>query len=201
MQESKYMKIIYAFKGEEIFVDDEEYGELNKIKWCCGDGYALSTLHINDKKFTLRMHRVILKALKGQCIDHINHNKLDNRKENLRFCSKSENSRNKILRANNISGVSGVRWDKQDNKWEVYVAVKNKKIHLGHYENLDNAIAVRKSAEQKYYGEFTYKASDAKLQDIWLRYVEAWFKSHNKGLSECPLNFEKWKKLMGFEEV
>ena len=86
-------------------------------------------------------------------VDHINHNKLDNRKENLRICEHQENTYNKGLCSTNTSGVTGVTWDKLRNKWIAHIKGKN----LGRFNTKEEAIKVRKQAEIEYFGEFRNK--------------------------------------------
>lgn len=100
------------------------------------------------------VHRDIVNAKKGESVDHINGNTLDNRKENLRICTHQQNMCNQKTRFNNKSGAKGVYWSEQRQKWCVQIAVKNKTIPLGRYNLFEDAIKVRKEAEQKYHGEF-----------------------------------------------
>src|ERR1035437_10255530 len=106
------MRIIYTKKLEEIMVDDEDYEELNKYSWHLNDnGYAMHTFNPNK----VRMHRYIKNlTFKDNkiFIDHINGNKLDNRKENLRLCNNMENLFNRGKNLNNTSGYKGVVWIK-----------------------------------------------------------------------------------------
>ncbi len=83
-------------------------------------------------------------------IDHINHIRNDNRWCNLRSVSKAENGRNAAIKSNNVSGVTGVSWDKIIRKWQAFIMISGKGIKLGHYKNKDNAITARKEAELKY---------------------------------------------------
>lgn len=87
----------------------------------------------------------------GKVIDHINGNKLDNRKENLREVSNAENMRNrKGLHPHNKSGTTGVYWLPNLSKWVVKLRFNGKNIHGGYYTNLDDAIAARYALEIKY---------------------------------------------------
>lgn len=86
-------------------------------------------------------------------IDHIDRNRANNRKSNLRFCSDKENSINHSLRKDNISGVVGVRLLKND-KWAARITINNKEVHLGVFENFDDAVKTRLKAEEKYFKEF-----------------------------------------------
>jgi len=89
-----------------------------------------------------------------ECIDHIDGNTLDNRLCNLRECTQAENSRNISKRVDNKTGVTGVNWRKQSNKWTAQIQYSKKKLNLGSFENFDDAVKARKEAEEKYFGEF-----------------------------------------------
>jgi hypothetical protein len=83
-------------------------------------------------------------------IDHINHNKVDNRFINLRKVTHQENQKNKIKYKKNKSGVSGVRWISDRNVWKAQICNNGEMIVLGRFEDKFEAICVRKSAEKKY---------------------------------------------------
>ena len=83
-------------------------------------------------------------------IDHVNHNKLDNRIINLREVTQQENTKNQALYKNNKSGVAGVHWCKISKKWVVQVGIRKKRIKLGYFLDKFEAICARKSAEKKY---------------------------------------------------
>ena len=83
-------------------------------------------------------------------IDHINGDGIDNRIENIREADNTIQQRNRAQRSDNRSGVTGVFWYKNLNKWCADIKVKGKKIFLGYFDNLDDAAAVRKSAELRY---------------------------------------------------
>lgn len=101
------------------------------------------------------MHRPILGMPpgKGQ-VDHINGVRLDNRRCNLRVASASENQWNRAIAKHNTSGHLGVGWDKRNLKWRTYVCVHGKRIELGRFENLDDAVRARKQGEALHYGDF-----------------------------------------------
>ena len=102
------------------------------------------------------MHRLLIKISKGFETDHINRNKLDNRKVNLRRVNRSQNSINISLRSNNVSGFKGVHWNKQRNKWRVKLNVNKKEIYLGLYVTQEEAALAYNQAAQKYFGEFAF---------------------------------------------
>ena len=100
------------------------------------------------------LHRIIMDDPEGQFIDHINRNPLDNRRENLRIVSIQENCMNLSMKKTNKSGIAGVHWDKNANKWRAKLTYKYKSINLGRFEKLEDARKARKDAELKYFGEF-----------------------------------------------
>ena len=83
-------------------------------------------------------------------IDHIDHDKANNRIENLRSVTHQENARNSSLSKNNSSGINGVSWHKVKHKWQAQITIDSKKIHLGYFTDLDQAITARKEANIKY---------------------------------------------------
>jgi hypothetical protein len=87
-------------------------------------------------------------------IDHINKNRLDNRKKNLRFCTRSENLYNKTTNKNNTSGYKGVVWDNQRRKWCASISIERRRINLGFFQNKEEAAKVYNEAALKYHGEF-----------------------------------------------
>lgn len=146
------MKRIKLTHSKHAIVDDEDFELLNKYSWCITpDGYAKRSWR--DKKIRIvqneSMHRLIMKAKKGQLIDHINHNKLDNRKKNLRFCTRSESQRNRRKPCNNSTGFKGVyrSYSKNGKKWVA-------KITLGTFQRKIDAAKIYNEAAKKYFGEF-----------------------------------------------
>ena len=102
----------------------------------------------------------VIDAPKNKIIDHINHNVLDNRKNNLRICTQNDNAKNKSKQINNTSGVTGVSWYKRYEKWRVRIQANNKDILIGYFDDKEEAIKARKEAEIKYFGEFRNKESE-----------------------------------------
>lgn len=86
---------------------------------------------------------------KGQ-IDHINHIRNDNRIDNLRDVSASENSMNRLISNANTSGCIGVCWDKEKTKWEARIKTSGKQKHIGYFKNKIDAIIARKMAEYEH---------------------------------------------------
>jgi hypothetical protein len=151
------MKTIPLTKGKFAIVDDEDFEWLNQWKWQLSwNGYAIRHKHIRLglHKYTseiVRMHRLINKTPLGNLTDHINRDKLDNRKINLRNANKSINSINRDRPSNNKSGIRGVYWDKFNNKWRAELKINGIKKSLGRFFDKRDAVLARKEAERIYY--------------------------------------------------
>lgn len=111
-----------------------------------GKGYRHGSL---DGKY-VRLHRVVWALAYGAWpdreVDHIDGNRLNNRVDNLRLVSGSENHRNTKRRADNKSGVNGVGWYAPTAKWRAHVTLNGKHIHLGYFETFEEAVAARAEA-------------------------------------------------------
>lgn len=106
---------------------------------------------INGKKY--RMHRLAWLYVYGEMpieIDHINGNRSDNRISNLRSVERQENMMNKKIRSNNSSGFNGVSFCKKQKQWKARIKFKGENIHLGFYDDKNNAVDARKEANIKY---------------------------------------------------
>jgi hypothetical protein len=106
-----------------------------------------------------RVHRLIFlyhygHITPGMDIDHIDGNSLNNRIDNLREATRSQNLQNSKISSNNTSGVKGVLWDKKYRRWEVRLSIEGKVKYLGQYKTLEEAEAVVKEARVKYHGEY-----------------------------------------------
>lgn len=141
---------------KEFYFDLEDYDKIKDYSWWENDqGYIITTIH-NRKH---RLHRFIMNVKNGMDIDHINHKKYDNRKTNLRICTRQENSFNKSIRSTNKSGYTGVYYLNDIQKWCSRIVFNNKQIYLGCFDNINDAIKARKEAEIKYFKDYRYKES------------------------------------------
>jgi len=139
------MLSIVLSQNKFALIDDEDFERVNKYKWYLStDKYAIR--QIGRGKF-IYMHRFINKTPKGVDTDHINRNKLDNRKCNLRTASRSLNTRNSSLRNDNTSGYKGVDFYKRVKKWRVRISINKKNISLGYFNFLEDAILARRNGE------------------------------------------------------
>ncbi|HIS92760.1 MAG TPA: HNH endonuclease, partial [Candidatus Alectryocaccomicrobium excrementavium] len=102
----------------------------------------------------VKMHRMLTQCPATKVVDHVNGDRLDNRRRNLRICSPKENSRNKGMGRNNQSGFPGVS-KTSNGKWRVRIMVNRKEIALGRYAAMEEAIQVRREAEEKYFGDMS----------------------------------------------
>lgn len=142
----------YTSKGETFLFDKEDYNLIKPYTWHLNpDGYVISMPFGKQ----IRMHILIMNSPEGKDVDHINHDVADNRKHNLRICEHYQNIINTKAYSNNTSGRKGVSWDKNRNKWAASICINKKKIHLGRFENFNDAVKVREEAEAKYHKEFT----------------------------------------------
>ena len=119
------------------------------------DNTGYKRISINKKLY--RNHRLIFLMYIGKLpkiIDHINGNKLDNRIENLREATHSENLWNQKLARHNTSGAKGVAWHTRDEKWYCSIKIGGKQIYLGYYSDFEEAKKVVEKARNKYHGEF-----------------------------------------------
>lgn len=105
----------------------------------------------------IMVHRLIFYMHHGYLptiLDHKDGNRTNNRIENLREATSQQNCSNTKLSNRNTSGYKGVSWDKKTNKWRASIKVRRKQMSLGHYDEIQDAVAARKQGEEKYHGEF-----------------------------------------------
>jgi len=145
--------------GQEYFViDEDDYLKVKNFTWW-PDRFGRPQTDIWDKKNKkakrVLIGRLIMNFPKNKVVDHINGDQLDNRKINLRICTKKQNQRNRIkLNKNNTSGFRGVSWDKCRRKWAAQLSINYKHMYLGRFDDIQKArMAVREAILEKH-GEF-----------------------------------------------
>lgn len=165
------MKKIELTQGLYALCDDEDYEMLMEgPKWQAaksGNNYyairsrclGIKTPKGYYKKETERMHVLIVGKRKGLVIDHINHNGLDNRKENLRFSTTNQNQHNRGKNKENKTGYKGV-WAEKHGGYRAQISIDNERIYLGVYKTPADAALAYNIAAIKYHRKF------AKLNDI-----------------------------------
>jgi hypothetical protein len=150
-----YLRIRFDYKDGNLYWKETKGRAIEGKK---AGSYAPSgyfNIQINRVKY--RLHRMIFMWHHGflpKEVDHINGNKLDNRIENLRASTKSQNMRNSKIRKNNKSGFKNVLWRTQEKKWQVQLRAFGKTKHIGYFDDLELAGLVATMAREKYHGEF-----------------------------------------------
>lgn len=149
------MKTIPLSQGQVALVDDDDFAKLSKVKWYLRSGrslYAARMIHADGKRKIVYMHRMLMKPMNKQVVDHRNGNGLDNRRENLRLCTQSENQRNARLRRDNSVGLKGVA--RYSGKFRARIVVNGTQIYLGLFSTPEEAHEVYRHAAVAEYGDF-----------------------------------------------
>lgn len=135
-------------KGRTIF-DLEDVDVISKYIWNLGsNGYAMNTLN------SMCIHNLLFKYDKSlYMLDHINRDRLDNRRNNLRLCKKGDNSINRSISTSNTSGIIGVSYDKKNDSWTVNIQIGKDRFNK-RFKIKENAIITRLILERDYFGEF-----------------------------------------------
>lgn len=158
------MKVIKSTNGYDILVDDENYQYLNQFKWVAtqkskrySTKYAIRRIYITRLRYKIsQMHREVLSCPTKKIIDHINHNGLDNRKINLRICTRSQNLMNtkNLLPSHNKTGYRGVRLHTHPNKFTAQIQIQGKQKYLGTFMSAKEAAKAYNKIAKKYFKEF-----------------------------------------------
>jgi hypothetical protein len=139
-------------------IDKSDYEKIKKYSWYCNErlGYAYSggVNKCSKENTRKKMHRFLLDISSADVqVDHINGDRLDNRRSNLRIATNAENSRNGYIRKDNKSGHRGISFDANRNKWSVDIC-KDKKRHRKRFINKDDAITWYRIKAVELFGEF-----------------------------------------------
>ena len=152
------MKIIPLTQGKVAMVDDEDYERIAKYKWYAlknnSTYYAVHTTGDGKEQKTISMAREIMRTPKNLMPDHINHNGLDNRKDNMRNCNRTQNAHNSQKRKRCSSKYKGVHWASQIKRWRAIIHYKKRKISLGCFSKEIEAALVYDEKARELFGEF-----------------------------------------------
>ena len=141
----------------DVMVDYIDRHLVNDHIWYVSKrGYVVTNIYHNGKRATMRLHRLVMGLDFGdeREIDHIDMNKLNNRRSNLRICEHVENMRNQKLQANNTSGYKGVCFDKKANKWCARINHQGRRIYLGYYLTPEEAAHAYDAKARELFGEY-----------------------------------------------
>lgn len=156
--------MIWEISGLEVKIDDDDYERLSLYNYFVnrpkskkhGLYYFIREKYENGKRTGTQLHRDVMGCVlyDGKIVDHINGDTLDCRKSNLRLCNRAGNARNAKTRKDNKSGIKGVYWVKNENKWKSQIRVLGKPISLGTFSDIKEAEKAYQEASKKYHGDF-----------------------------------------------
>lgn len=153
------MREIALSRGMVALVDDEEYESLSIHRWHATRGastfYAARNVRSPHGSRTVLMHRSILCAsAPGLEVDHANGDGLDNRRENLRLATRSQNNHNRTAYKTNKYGLKGVSWHRKTQRWRAQIGIGGLRKHIGYYSSPAEAHVAYCAAAKELHGEF-----------------------------------------------
>ena len=160
--EGKICRIPLMNSDQFALIDSEDYEKIKGKNWIIK--YPGGYVKENNPKYQ-SLSRLILNVTdKNEIVDHIFHDKLDNRKSELRICTKSQNCINSLSgKRKNNTGVRGIHRLKSNGKFHTKLVVDKKLFYLGQFPTMEEAVKVRNEAEEKYFGE--YKLRNKEVPD------------------------------------
>ena len=150
-------KTIRLTQGKVAIVDADEHRHLDAYKWSAhearpGAFYAAR----KEGRRKVYMHRELAWALDSEDVDHVNLDTLDNRCENLRTCTRSQNTMNRGPSRDATSALKGVSWDSYYGLWAAQIMVGGRNHVLGRFEREGDAARAYDEAARRMHGEFAY---------------------------------------------
>jgi len=150
--QSKLKELVDYVDGKLIAKTNSKQRKVGDVLSSLTDkGYLRSS--VGGKSY--RVHRLVFLYHHGYMptqVDHIDGNRMNNRIENLREATSSQNNQNR--KATGSSGIKGVAWHKQSKKWVASICVNRKSVHLGSFPSIEEAAFVANKARQSAHGEF-----------------------------------------------
>ena len=144
--------------GKIVKIDGTDYELFCSHNWYLFKGrntdYLCTNIRVDGKRRTAYLHRILLGCAKGECIDHIDGNGLNNQRDNLRACSRSENQCNQIKNKNTSSIYKGVSWNRNKQRWECYINKNHKRVHIGKFKSEIEAAIKWDEQAKILHGEF-----------------------------------------------
>lgn len=153
------MKLIPLTQSKFAKVDDEDYDFLMQWKWHYfigknGHEYAVRATYIKGKKGIVLMHRIVMKVFDKKEPDHIDHNGLNNQKDNLRIATKAQNLAYRKSAKNSTSKYLGVSWHKKKSSWCAQISINGKTKYLGKFKSEQDAAKAYDEAAKVQHKEF-----------------------------------------------
>jgi HNH endonuclease len=156
MQEAPYSSIPLRNRAGELvaeaLVDAEDFESVNAHRWCRNsEGYAVRTQRDDGKARGIKMHREILGVTNSRIhADHINRNRLDNRRANLRAVTSAQNRQNVPARRKGSSRFRGVSWERVEGRWQAIIGLHGRMYNLGHFSSEVGAARVAEAFRRKH---------------------------------------------------
>jgi len=147
-------RLIPLTQGQNAIVDASDFEWLDQWNWSAHWNPCTQSFYAARGKTIAWMHRLILGCSAKERVDHMNHDTLDNRRDNLRKCTHGQNMMNKRKYGNNTSGYKGVYFVPQYDKWLCQINLNNKCISLGYHSSKEEAAHAYDRAAKRYFGEF-----------------------------------------------
>lgn len=153
------MKELMLTNGTVVKVDDADYDMLNMYSWSMAKSkklyYAVRTIRYQDgKRKIVLMHRLIMDTPHGMDCDHKDGDGLNNQRDNLRNCTRSQNSQNKVVSCKTRSGYKGISLDHKRNKWLARIKVGERTLFLGYHDDPIQAALAYNEAALEHFGEY-----------------------------------------------
>lgn len=143
------------------FIDDDDFDKVSELKWQAerrgNVHYARGVYYtVKRKSKKVYMHRLIMNAMSKECVDHKDHNGLNNQKSNLRKCSRAENNRNASSKNGATSKYLGVDLTGRPNnrRWRAAICHNGKRKHIGHFDTEEEAAIAYNNQAIILHGEF-----------------------------------------------
>ncbi len=146
-------------RGLHAWIDEEDFDLVSRHKWYAQRGggghfYAARTGPRSEGRPLIYLHRILISARDGECVDHANGDTLDNRRANLRVGTCGQNSANMRLHPRNNSGFKGVYWRGDIGKWASQIQVNGRGLHLGVFGDVKEAAEAYDQAAVGHFGQF-----------------------------------------------
>ncbi len=151
-------RLIPLTQGQNAIVDDTDFVWLSQWNWCAHWSPETNSFYAmrGESNRAIYMHRFILNCHSKTWGDHKNHDTLDNRRENLRNASPTQNHANRRIYSTSTSGFKGVSWNKNARKWMAYIKIEKRRKYLGLFTSANEAARAYDAEAKDLFGEFAH---------------------------------------------